>query len=101
MDFPAAKSFTICETSRGITFDATLITPCAPTDMNGSVSESSPLRPDTPYAMSKVEAEQAALKIVRVAKDLENARLQALAREVDDKRKEAEKDESSKAKLTE
>ena len=27
-----------------MTFDATLMTPCAPTAMNGSVSESSPLR---------------------------------------------------------
>ena len=33
----------MCDTSRGMMFDATLITPCAPTAMNGSVSESSPL----------------------------------------------------------
>ena len=50
---------------------------------------------------SKVEAEQAALKIVRVTRDLENARLQALNRGVEEMRKQAEKDESLKAKLAE
>ena len=39
---PRANAPTICETSRGMTLDATLMTPCAPTAMNGSVSESSP-----------------------------------------------------------
>ena len=41
---PVANARTMCATSRGMTFDATLMTPCAPTAMNGSVSESSPLR---------------------------------------------------------
>ena len=41
---PRANAFTICETSRGMTLDATLMTPLAPTAMNGSVSESSPDR---------------------------------------------------------
>jgi hypothetical protein len=51
--------------------------------------------------LSKVEAEQSALKIVRLTKDLENARLQALTREVEEKRKPTEKDESSKTRMTE
>ena len=51
--------------------------------------------------LSKVEAEQAALKIVRITRDLENARLQTLTREVEEKRKQAEKDESLKAKVSE
>jgi hypothetical protein len=39
--------------------------------------------------LSKVEAEQGALKIVRLTRDLETARLQALTREVEEKRKAA------------
>ncbi len=51
--------------------------------------------------LSKVEAEQSALKIVRLARDLENARLQALKREIEEKRPQAEKDESVKVRLAE
>ena len=51
--------------------------------------------------LSKVEAEQAALKVVRISRDLETARLQALTRQVEELRKLAEKDDASKTKLTE
>ena len=51
-------------------------------------------------ALSKVEAEQSALKIVRITKDLENARLQALTHKVEDTRAQLEKDASVKANLT-
>jgi multidrug resistance efflux pump len=51
--------------------------------------------------LSKVEAEQATLKVVRLARDLETTRLQALTRHVEELRKLAEKDDASKSKLTE
>lgn len=51
--------------------------------------------------LSKVEAEQAALKVVRLTRDLETARLQALTRQVDELRKLADKDDTSRTKLTE
>src|SRR5438034_10332441 len=41
---PDSKIRTRLQTSAGNKFDATLTTPTAPTDMNGSVNESSPLR---------------------------------------------------------
>ena len=41
---PRQRRSTMWLTSRGMTLEATLTTPCAPTAMNGSVSESSPLR---------------------------------------------------------
>src|SRR5438105_4502488 len=40
---PAANARTMRLTSRGMRLEATLTTPCAPTAMNGSVNESSPL----------------------------------------------------------
>lgn len=49
--------------------------------------------------LSKVEAEQGALKIVRLTRDLENARLQALTREVEEKRKAAKPGDSSQEAL--
>ncbi len=50
---------------------------------------------------SKVEAEQGALRIVRITRDLENARLQTLTREIEEKRKLADKDETAKARMAE
>lgn len=52
-------------------------------------------------ALSRVEAEQSALKIVRITKDLETARQQALARKVEETKAQSEKDASTKAAATE
>src|SRR6266487_5350824 len=41
---PHSKARTSAQTSAGNRFEATLTTPTAPTDMNGSVNESSPLK---------------------------------------------------------
>jgi hypothetical protein len=50
--------------------------------------------------LAKIEAEQGALKIVRISTELENARLQALTRAVEEKRKLAESDEISPEALS-
>jgi hypothetical protein len=50
--------------------------------------------------LSKVEAEQGALKIVRLTRDLETARLQGLTREVEEKRQNAKPGDSSPEALT-
>jgi hypothetical protein len=52
-------------------------------------------------ALSRVEAEQSALKIVRITKDLETARQQALARKVEETKGQSEKDASAKTAATE
>jgi hypothetical protein len=51
--------------------------------------------------LSKVEAEQAALRVVRLTRDLGNARLQAMTRDIEEKRKQAESNEAAKAALQE
>ena len=51
--------------------------------------------------LSKLEAEQAALKVVRVTRDVENARHEALKRQIEELRQRVEKDDASTAKLTE
>jgi hypothetical protein len=51
--------------------------------------------------LSKVEGEKAALKVVQLTKDLENARLQAAAREVEEKRLRAAAGDVSKEVLAE
>ncbi|HEY3900683.1 MAG TPA: hypothetical protein VGM54_18890 [Chthoniobacter sp.] len=47
--------------------------------------------------LSKLEAEQAAMKVVRLTKDLANARLEAAKREVNEKRKQGTADDAAKA----
>jgi hypothetical protein len=49
--------------------------------------------------LSKLESEQAAMKVVRLTKDLENARLEAAKHDVEDKRKQTAKDDAAKAAL--
>ena len=47
--------------------------------------------------LSKLEAEQAQMRVVRLAKDLANARLEAVKRDVDEKRKQGPADDAAKA----
>jgi hypothetical protein len=51
--------------------------------------------------LAKIEAENAALKIIRITRDLETARVQVLTRDVEEKRQRAEKGEVSKESLAE
>jgi hypothetical protein len=49
--------------------------------------------------LSKLESEQAAMKVVRLTRDLANARLEAAKRDVDEKRKQEPADDTAKATL--
>jgi hypothetical protein len=49
--------------------------------------------------LSKLESEQAAMRVVRLTKDLANARLEAAKRDVDEKRKQEPADDAAKAAL--
>lgn len=51
--------------------------------------------------LSKVEAEQGQMAVVRLTKDLENARLEALKRELEERHKEPATDEAAKKALAE
>jgi hypothetical protein len=50
--------------------------------------------------LSKLEAEQAQMRVVRLAKDLANAQLEAARRNVEEKRKQSPADDAAKAAVT-